>query len=100
MSPDAGMMARLQGMRPPTDVPGYGSDEMMAAVNARPEMAYERGPQGASMDGNDMPTGAPPQGAAGLFDSLGRVGAGLPPNGGLRPRPMPFNRPGAALGGL
>jgi hypothetical protein len=86
-------------------MPGTGpeavGDGMTAAVNARQDLAgaldtYERGPQAM---GNDMP-GDHPAGAAGLFDSLGRVGAGLPPNGGVRPRPMPFNRPSAALGGL
>ena len=83
----------IQDIAGPVDGPAYGSDEMIASINARPEMAYERGPLA---EGNDMPDAAP-AGAAGLFDSLGRVGAGLPPQ---RQRPVPVTRPAAALGGF
>lgn len=92
----------FQGIDGPKGPPQeyFGGDEMAMSVNARPALqgaldAYERGPQA---EGLDMPAG-PPSGAAGLFDSLGRVGAGLPP-GGARPRPMPFSRPAGPLGGL
>jgi hypothetical protein len=123
-------MPNLAGFRPMTGggitAPGDAqpptvADDLRGALDNN---AYERGvPGGPLPEGNDMPMrGAPPpgagrgfmpppadadpgmggrlEGAQGLFDSLGRVGAGLPPNGGVRPRPMPFNRPGAALGGL
>lgn len=106
----AEMANKLRGfklaMGGPVYTPGPADDEMALAVNARPELAgaldaYERGPQGAPPmePAPDMP-GAPPAGVAGLFDSLGRVGAGLPPGAGPRPRPMPFSRPSNAMGGF
>jgi hypothetical protein len=84
---------------------GGGGAGMMGAVDARPDLAGAAGrgfvPPPADADpGMGGWSGASAPQMQGLFDSLGRVGAGLPPSEGVRPRPMPFNRPGAALGGF